>query len=594
MNRQLPTPRRAASRASKASAVALLVCLGTAFAQSSAPPVPAPPVPAPPPLPMVVSPSPAPPAPMMLPPKPTVTAQQQQALPQRQAFFPSLRTLGPDEGIVSFALVTNDARGRMPDTVTLVGARERFEVRPVSEGHGQNLGVYTAVLPAGRYHFMRIDDRLAFRWITFNPIAQSMLGDFEVVAGRSANLGTVVLSPYVGNYALTRQATTDVDVPALLQAMAPQSAVRTAALPAGGGWRREPFQGGVDAVLQGMPVGLPVLRELADGRLVGPSSMGQVVVRSPAGEWRTYRSRSPLPFLWAAAGEGGELLAVSDDGRLVAFNAEGQSRDLSLQGLPEGRVMYVGGSAADGWFLGLEQRKALVLVRAPRLDATGWEEVGRVARTESVWSGNRGAWIWDVPTGIVLVQGSQGLIRHYRYASRSLEDNHTPGNRDINVIDPMPDGSISILTIAAGGFAGAFSGAYISPDLGKTWREVNTGYTVKVSPVAVPGDGRLLQVGGVFGEAGIKQSRDDGKTWTQLSEALPPDARLVMTRNHGLLAVRRLFEVHDVVLRSPDGGATWVWDWSGIARATVERRLASEQAERDAKAAKRAAAKKKR
>lgn len=589
MNHHHTAMERAAARASKASAVALLLCLGTAAAQAPAPPPP--PVPSPPPAPMIVSP--APPAPMMLPPAPTITSQQQQALPLRQAFFPSLRTLGPDEGIVSFALATNDARGRMPDTVTLVGARERFEVRPVSEGHGQNLGVYTAVLPAGRYHFMRIDDRIAFRWITFNPVAQSMLGDFEVVAGRSANLGTVVLSPFVGSYALTRQATTDVDLPALLQRMAPQSAARAGTLPAGGGWRREPFRAGLDAVLQGMPVGLPVLRELADGRLVGPSSMGQLVVRSPAGEWRTYRSGSPLPLVWAAAGDQGELLAVSDDGRMVAFGAEGAPRDVPLQGLPQGRLIYVGGSATDGWFLAVEVPKALVLLRAARLDATAWEEVGRVARTESVWSGNRGAWVFDVPTGIVLVQGSQGLIRHYRYASRTWEDNHTPGNRDINILDPMPDGSVSILTIAAGGFAGAFSGAYISPDLGKTWREVNTGYTVKVSPIAVPGDGRLLQVGGVFGEAGIKQSRDDGKTWTQLTEALPPDAHLVMTRNHGLLAVRRLFEVHDVVLRSPDGGATWVWDWSGLARTTVERVLSSEQAERDAKAAKRAAARKK-
>jgi hypothetical protein len=550
--------------------MALFLCSGAVFAQSSD----------------------SPPASVDKPLTLAATAPQQEALPKRQAHFPSLRALGPDEGVISFALATNDARGRMPDIVTLVGERERFELRPVSDGYAVNIGVYVAVLPAGRYHLMRTDDRQDFSWITLSPASQARLGDFDVVAGHSTDLGTLVVAVVGGLYMFSRAAVAENDVPALLQRMAPSSAARVARLPAGGGWRGEPSFNVLDEQMRVRPVGLPVLRELADGRLVGPTSMGQVLVRGVAGQWLTYSDRRVAPFVWATTGEKGGLLAVSDDGRLVAFEADGASREVALRGLPPGRLRYVGGSPGDGWFIGVEMSQALVLLRSANLDVQIWEEVGRVVSTQSNWTADRGFWIFDVPTGIVLVQGSQGLVRHYRYASRVLEDRHTPDRRDIHLVDLMPDGSLTILAVGAGGLGGPFANAYISPDLGETWREVNTGYTVKISPIAVPGDERLLQLGGVFGDAGLRQSHDDGKTWTQLSEALPADARLVPTRNHGLLAVRRLFGVHDVVLRSTDGGATWALEWSGLPRSSVEQVLTGEQAERDARAAKRANAKK--
>jgi hypothetical protein len=289
----------------------------------------------------------------------------------------------------------------------------------------------------------------------------------------------------------------------------------------------------------------------------------------------------------------GEYVGVTEWNRFVVFAADGTSREVPMRGLPAGRALFVGRSPQGEWYLAQEMSGALRLYRAAALDATRWDEVGAVQLTQSLWSGNRGAWAMETPDGILLVQGSKGLLRHFRYATRAWEDHSLIGNRDIQSVDLMPDGTVSVLTIAAGGLAGIFSGAWISRDYGANWQEMNTGYNVKVSPLVVSSDGRLLQAGGVFGESGIKVSTDNGKTWKQLTEALPVETRLFQSRQNGLFAIRRIAQVHDVLLRSPAGGANGVDEWSSIGRAGVELLLKAEADERAAKAAKRLAAKKK-
>ena len=555
---------------------------------------PAPPVlsptlsPAPPPPTL----SPAPPPPRPLPPYPDLKAQR--ALPLLQAFLPSLRTLSAEEGVVRFALVTNDVRGRRPDVVTVASSTGRFEIRPVSDGFANNLGLYAAVLPAGRYYLAAIADRVTFRWIDFNAAAQGGLGTFEVRAGQSADLGTLMLTPNIGAWLIGRSL--DVAMPAeAWREAAPATEKVLARLSAGGGWTGEAFQQRwFDINVERGPVGLQGLRELPDGRVLAPSALGKLLVRGVDGQWSTLTAPRPWPLLWATAGAAaGEYVALTEWNRFVVFAADGTSREVPLRGLPSGRALFITRSPQGDWYLAQEIRGAMRLYRAAALDAERWEEVGSVQLTQSVWSGNRGAWAVETPDGVLLVQGSKGLLRHFRYATRAWEDRSLTGSRDIQSVDIMPDGTVSVLTIAAGGFAGIFSGAWVSRDYGANWQELNTGYNVKVSPLVVPGDGRVLQAGGVFGESGIKVSTDNGKTWKQLTEALPVETRLFQSRQNGLFAIRRIAEVHDVLLRSPDGGANWVYEWSSIGRVAVERLLKVEADERAAKAAKREAAKKK-
>jgi hypothetical protein len=376
---------------------------------------------------------------------------------------------------------------------------------------------------------------------------------------------------------------------------APASAPQNAQLPAGGGWVDAAYsQVFFDISLARGPVGLQGLRELPDGRVLAPSALGKLLVRGVDGQWSTLTAPRPWPLLWATAGAAaGEYVALTEWNRFVVFAADGTSHEVPLRGLPSGRALFITRSPQGDWYLAQEIRGAMRLYRAAALDAEHWEEVGSVQLTQSVWSGNRGAWAVETPDGVLLVQGSKGLLRHFRYATRAWEDRSLTGSRDIQSVDIMPDGTVSVLTIAAGGFAGIFSGAWVSRDYGANWQELNTGYNVKVSPLVVPGDGRVLQAGGVFGESGIKVSTDNGKTWKQLTEALPVETRLFQSRQNGLFAIRRIAEVHDVLLRSPDGGANWVYEWSSIGRVGVERLLKVEADERAAKAAKREAAKKK-
>jgi len=516
----------------------------------------------------------------------------QQQLPGRQAFLPALRTLGPDEGILRFALVTNDLRARRPDIVVLVDERTQFEVRPVSDGLAQNLGLYIAVLPAGRYTLRRLDDRGTFRWIAFGGLAQRALGQFEVKPGAVADLGTILLTPVTTeSYQLARL---DYRVPEEeWRTAAPASLAIWAALPAGGGWRGAQW-GTAQAAAIRAPVGIQQVRELADGTLLLPTALGRLRVRAPTGEWRELVGPRPTPFVWATPGVSpGEYLALGESQSAIRFWPDGRAEEIVFRGLPAGRLIHASHGSDGQWYLAQEQRLAVKLLRAPSLDATAWEEVGSVKLTESVWSGNRGAFITDTADGLLLVQSSTGLLRHYSYATGQFTDRHLEGKRDILAVDVMPDGTISVLTIAAGGFAGVFSGAWISTDRGATWQEVNTGYKVKVTPLVLPGDGRLLQAGGVFGDSGIKVSTDGGKTWTQLTEELPVESRVIATRTLGLLAVRRI-GVQDVLLRSADGGRSWVYEWSSLERAGVERMLKREAEERAARDAKRAAAGKQR
>lgn len=568
----------------------LVLCLslvGISASVLGAPPAPQPPAAMP--VPVV---SPAPPPPRPLPPYPDVKAQQQ--LPLRQAFLPSLRTLAADEGVISFALLTNDVRARRPDVVTVASNTARFEIRPVSDGFANNLGLYTAVLPAGRYFLASIADRVTFRWIDFNAMAQGGLGVFEVKAGQSSDLGTLMLTPNIDSWLVGRAAGV-LTPPEAWREAAPASALSLAQLPTGGGWVEAAYsQVSFDINLARGPVGLQGLRELPDGRVLAPSALGKLLVRGVDGQWTTLSAPRPWPLLSATAGAvDGEYVGVTEWNRFVVFAADGTSREVPMRGLPAGRALFVGRSPQGEWYLAQEMSGALRLYRAAALDATRWDEVGAVQLTQSLWSGNRGAWAMETPDGILLVQGSKGLLRHFRYATGAWEDHHLTGNRDIQSVDLMPDGTVSVLTIAAGGFAGMFSGAWITRDYGANWQELNTGYTVKVSPLVVSSDGRLLQAGGVFGESGIKVSNDDGKTWVQLTEALPVQTRLFQSKRNGLFAIRRIGDVQDVLLRSPDGGANWVYEWSSIGRAGIENLLKSEADERAAKAAKRLAAKKK-
>jgi hypothetical protein len=542
-----------------------------------------------PPAPVAVPPPPLPPAPAPAPVSLSgldlLQDRTQQDFPTRQAFLPSLRTLGPEEGLVRFAVVTNDVTARQPDIVVVVDGSTQYEIRPVSDGLTVNTGLYVAVLPAGRYTIRRLDDRATFRWIAFNGLAQRVLGQFDVKAGSAADLGTILLTPVTTlTYQLARL---DYRVPEDdWRAAAPASMELWQGLPAADGWRGAQWPAAT-ATANSAPVGIQQFRELPDGTLLMPTALGRLRIRSPQGEWRELVGPRPVPLTWATpAAAAGEYLALSEGRRAVLFGADGVPKEIALRGLPVGRLLHAAYGTDGHWYLSQEQRLSVKLLRARTLEAEAWEEVGSVKLTESVWSGNRGAFVTDTDDGILLVQSSTGLLRYYSYATGAFIDRHLEGNRDILSVQVMPDGTVSVLTVAAGGFAGVFSGAWVSA----TWREINTGYKVKVTPLVLPGDGRILQAGGVFGDSGIKVSVDEGKTWSQLTEALPVESRLIATRHSGLFAVRKL-GVQDVLLRSTDGGITWNYEWSSLQRGSVDRVLKSEADERAARAAKRAAAK---
>lgn len=69
-------------------------------------------------------------------------------------------------------------------------------------------------------------------------------------------------------------------------------------------------------------------------------------------------------------------------------------------------------------------------------------------------------------------------------------------------------------------FAGTYNGLYRSADSGRTWSAAREGLTIATIRAMISKDEYIFVAGGIL-EGGICVSRDDGKSWTDVSAGLP-------------------------------------------------------------------------
>jgi hypothetical protein len=512
-------------------------------------------------------------------------------LPTYDARPPSLRAPSQNEGTLVLTIVTNDARATMPDIVTVSSELANYQLRPVSDGWARNRGVYVGVLPAGRYWIKRFDDRRAFRWLELTIAQQELLGKFDVFAGDVADLGQIVITPQNSLYAVGRSEPLATNA-STLAAFAPQSAAQLQAATWRSAWVDPRAASDNFAQYAAThPVGAIAVIELASGAVIAPTALGTLLLRQTNNQWSALRAPSTNVLLWAASFDPTErsIVAVGEASTIVKFAADGSAQPLPVGDLPPGNLIFIAGSDRNGWFVGHEMRGLVRVLRSDSLLQPKWQEIAQAERTFSVWSGSREVWLWPTRHGFMFADGAR--LRAYDYQSRAWAERETPGKNAIITVMPGADDAFGVVTSPGGGFGGITASSWISRDLGASWTRVSPPYKVKVSAPLVISSSELLQVGGVFGDAGLQGSTDGGQSWSKYTSELPANASLVMTKSSGLFALRRI-GVHDIVQHSSDDGRTWTTEFSSLDRRVLEAQLTEERTKREAAEARRAAAKK--
>lgn len=447
---------------------------------------------------------------------------------------------------------------------------EKYVLRRKVEGLSRDTSLFIGVVPAGEYELTTLRDNSTRQFLNLSATMRRMVGRFAVRDGKPADLGRLVMTPVNTRVVVGRSArVTSND--AILKRFAPDYG-RLFAGAATDAWTApRPDDDRVEEYAMQRPVGFNNPVELADGTIIAGSRLGTVLIRMPGGQWHAARSEG-LDSLFGAAPvdrPDARLVAVGEFGTLLRLDPK-SNRLLPIDAgdLPPGNLLFVTGNDQAGWYLAHQRGSEVTVFRSPRIEAGQWSALRKASVARSFWTGDASFWIWNTARGLAYAT-SDGEIHWLDFDGGQWTTTRAPnGHRLLNVA-PNPDGSLGILTSPGGGFGGIFAGVYLSKDRGQNWQEIKTEFKVKISPPRQTPSGKMLMVGGVFGDPELQASEDGGATWTRVGP-FKLDQNLVLMPSGRMLAVglgkTGLFDIR----ASVDEGKTWTTEYSNFDRSAYE------------------------
>lgn len=303
----------------------------------------------------------------------------------RSQSAPSALALTADEGLL--AIHMTNKRSRL-DTfnakwMTLhVRNVQSKQMYPITDRADSSAGhsLFIGSLPAGTYELFLAMSQAA---PGISVVSRSSLVDsfpqFTIAPGRMTKLGTVVLIPVDVQINKDRRLWGFTESPledaAMMRQLAPALAAQMAAQSALG-WNEGPL---LDARRQdlaknrGASLWANSPTRLSDGTLLLGEALGQIAVRTPAGQWRTVRTPATLPIR-ALHAEGTDIYAGSDNGILLAGKLDGTWKSVALP-VADASVIHIGRLPGTEELLVVLQTRDRFIGLSSSLGAVGtWRE----------------------------------------------------------------------------------------------------------------------------------------------------------------------------------------------------------------------------
>lgn len=500
------------------------------------------------------------------------------AAPVTVAGNPLAKPPGADESVVAVSVTGNTGQVTALDSVRVrrlspVAAGQQpgeYILSRVAAGMARDTSLFVGTVPAGDYEVSRFENAETRRYLDLSPTMRDRIGHFRMVAGQPADLGRLILTPVNFNVVVGRSVKV-ADNKLLLERFAPQYAQLFTNSTATAWVAGRSANDKVEEYAFTGPVGASALVEQTDGRVVTASRLGVVLERAKDGRWRAITSPGieTLMDVLPVQRPDARLVAVGEFSTLLRLAPGASEMERIAPGnLPTGNLLFVAGNDQAGWYLLQQAGVSVQLLHSPRLVDGQWT----VVRSESVerdfWRGGQRLWAWRTEGGLAYAT-SAGDIHLLDFASGKWQSRKAPNDNRLINVGPNADGSLGVLTSPGGGLGGAFAGNWLSTDQGRTWREVKSPFTVKVVPPIRTREGLYLSAGGVFGKPELQVSKDEGATWSKLSDhaldrtlnVLPSGLYFTVDSGAtGLFAIRS----------SADQGVSWRTEYSTFDKAAYE------------------------
>lgn len=499
---------------------------------------------------------------------------------------PSEHPPSDDEGVLAVSFTVNTSAVGQFDTLVLrregdteanaPGATYEYSISEITGRVARDTSLFLGVLKAGDYTILRLND--PDRQMTFYPgKEEKLLGSFHVAPGKLTDLGRIVITPLNEKVGAGRSQRVKSNA-RLLDEFAP-SARKFYREVLADGWSTHPAVDEIEQFALRHPIGVSKLIELPDGRVAAPTRLGSILLRDTNGKWRALQSGSLDSWLSGAPGTDPDtlLVAVGEYSNIAKVDRDGVFHMMPRGNLPMGTLIFVAGDTRRGWVVALRAGPKISLYRSDSLEAPDWQLLYADTLTYNTWTGvQQQLWLWPTAAGFAYARNS-GDIRFYALAGREWTDRSSPGHKPIINIQPSPGGKLGLLTSPGAGFGGISAAAWFSTDDAKTWVKTGSPYNVKVTPPKFTTSGLMLESGGVFGGAALHGSRDDGKTWTKLSDKVALMDVVYPMPTTGLFKLADSSFIPgvgvEILSHSADDGATWVTEYT-----SYDRLLAAAQA----------------
>lgn len=469
--------------------------------------------------------------------------------------------------VVSITANTGEIRGftrlsvhRLPAPGEEGQVAQYFLLERQGEDMSRDTALFIGAMPPGRYAFSRLDDDRTSKhlWLRENG---KLLGEFTVEAGTALDLGRLIVTP-VNNKVVFGRSVRVASNRALLERLSPAHLPLFAAGPVIG-WGRERSDGDkVEEYALARPVGAACPTELPNGAVVAASRLGTVHYRSVEGNWRALRGPAIDSLLCVIPADlpNAELLVVGEFGTLLRKPPnEDRLVPVETGNLPPGNLIRIAGNRKAGWYIALEHNKQVTLFHTPDLASGKWAPLQTLDIGFDLWHGKNQFFMWSDAQGLG-VANTVGPIHRLDYASGTWTRHDTPGKARLTAVSADPAGSMSALTSPGGGFGGVFADVWISNDKALSWQPVTMPFKIKTAPVQRAWDGAMYAAGGGIGKGELQVSKDQGKTWTLLTE-YELGRELLPLRSGKLLDFNFAQFGFFSIGSSADGGKTWVTEY---------------------------------
>ncbi|MFA6070122.1 MAG: hypothetical protein WC810_16190 [Janthinobacterium sp.] len=425
-------------------------------------------------------------------------------------------------------------------------------MKKVESAMAGDTSLFIGALPPGEYEFVELIDTRANKLL---HVYSSIVGSFNIEAGKSADLGRLIVTrgDFGVQYGRSAQVASNAQ---LLQRFAPDYSKLFGAAASPGWSTPHHAQDDVEQFARAHPAGAECATEMPDGRVAAASRMGAVLLRSTQGLWKIINAPSveSLSCVFPVDLPNAELIAVGESGSLLRKARDSDElRPVDTGNLPPGNLLRIGGNPQDGWYVMHRKGDALNIFHANQLDAGDWRSVYHSTLPGSWLHGPGLLWTWQDAERIGYALES-GLIGELDYRTGKLTERFSPHKKSLTQFIHQANGTQSVLVAA--GLGGRFPDAYVSRDRGQNWTTIVSPFKVLMSPVAPLNDGKLLMEAGMYNEGALLVSSDEGKTWGPYVPYTLRNAPLIFPSGLAL-NIQEDFKGNVSIYSSMDNARTW-------------------------------------